>query len=161
MGGDELLGLIGKDLDAAPVQRFLRGLTGRAITTSEQDPDRVRHLFLHSGVLVVESPGEARIVALYLQGPGTVGEEGYQGDLPSGLCFSDTRQEVIDRMAQPDYAGVIGQCSFDAWDLKECMLRVAYDEDEKITSIALLPRNPWRASRAARRAWSEPAPAEE
>jgi hypothetical protein len=154
MDGDELLGLIGKDLDAAPVQQFLRGLTGRAITTSEEDADRVRHLFLHSGVLVVESPGEARIVALYLQAPGTVGDQGYGGELPSGLLFTHTRNEVIERMHEPDYAGVIGRASFDSWDLEQCMLRVLYDENEKINSIALLPRNPWRKPRSARGARS-------
>jgi len=151
MRGEELLGLLGQDLNAAAVRSFLRALSGRAITTAEQASESLRQLVLHSGVLVVESPIDTRIVALYLQAPDAQTEIGYQGELPYGLQFAWTRKDVVARLQEPDYSGVVGNRNFDAWDAGACMLRVAYGEDDKIKSLAVLPPNPLRKGGRSRR----------
>jgi hypothetical protein len=146
-GGDALLELVGQQLDAAPLRRFLKGLREEAVIKPNHAMAKVRYVFTNSGVVLVESTVNARVIALYLHGPGLVSEQGYLGDLPLGLQFAWTRADVVEHMRPPDFAGFLGRHPFDAWEIGSCMLRAAFGENGRIAFLALLP---WRRARGRR-----------
>jgi hypothetical protein len=147
MGGDELLALMGQRPDAAPMRRFLAGLREEAVSRPNHAMAKVRYLFTHSGVVLVESTAGARVIALYLHRPGLVCEHGSPGELPFGFQFSWTRAEVATRMRQPDFVGFLGRYPLDAWVLNDCMLGAAYGETRQ---SAFLPLLPWRRIRTSK-----------
>jgi hypothetical protein len=138
---------VGQQPDAAPLRRFLKGLREEAVIKPNHVMAKVRYVFTNSGVVLVESTVSARVIALYLHGPGLVSEQGYLGKLPLGLQFPWTRVDVAEHMHPPDFAGFVGRHPFDAWELGSCMLRAAFGENGRIAFLALLP---WRRVRGRR-----------
>jgi len=139
MKGDSLVSLINRRTDEAPVREFLAELREEPSVRPDWVMTRIRYIFLGVGVVVVESAAARVVVALYLHAPGALSAAGYTGELPCGLDFSLTREQVRERMASPPYAGYLGPIPFDGWLQGGCMIRVAYTADGRISFIALLP----------------------
>jgi hypothetical protein len=141
MKGDSLVSLINRRTDEAPVREFLTALREEPSVRPDWVMTRIRYIFLGVGVVVVESATARVVVALYLHAPGVLSSAGYTGELPCGLSFSLTREQVRERMQSPHYSGYLGPIAFDGWLVGGCMIRVAYTSDGRISFIALLP---WR-----------------
>ncbi|UQA59457.1 hypothetical protein [Polyangium aurulentum] len=125
--------------DEAPVQQFLMGLRETPVVRPDLMMGKVRYLYMNSGVVLVETVTTRAVVGIYLHGPGTTSGAGYSGELPQGLEFSLKRSEVRQRIQPPAFSGLMGQIHFDAWELGRAMLRVAYNTQETIAFVALLP----------------------
>lgn len=157
MKGDILVSLINKRTDDAPVREFLTGLREEPSVRPDWVMTRIRYIFMGVGVVVVESAAARIVVAVYLHAPGALSAAGYTGELPCGLDFSLTREQVRARLQCPLYSGFLGPIPFDGWLHGGAMIRVAYTSDGRISFIALLPWNnkSLPRSRGASRAGSE------
>jgi hypothetical protein len=141
MDGDRLLSLINMRSDEAPVKKFLMELREEPVVRPDLMMGKVRYLYMNSGVVVVQTMTTRAVVGIYLHGPGDTSGPGYPGELPHGLRFHLKRAEVRTRIHRPVYSGLMGQIPFDAWELGRAMLRVAYNVQETIAFVALLPWN--------------------
>jgi hypothetical protein len=143
MDGDRLLSLINMRSDEAPVKKFLTELREEPVVRPDVMMGKVRYLYMNSGVVVVQTMTTRAVVGIYLHGPGATSGPGYPGELPHGLKFCLKRAEVRTRIQRPVYSGLMGQIPFDAWEVGQAMLRVAYNAQETIAFVALLP---WHGS---------------
>jgi hypothetical protein len=139
MVGDRIASLINMRADEAPVKQFLMGLRETPVVRPDLMMGKVRYLYMNSGVVLVETITTRAVVGIYLHGPGATSGPGYAGELPQGLSFSLKRAQVRERIQLPAYSGIMGQIPFDAWELGQTMLRVAYNAQETIAFVALLP----------------------
>lgn len=139
MDGDRLVSLINMRADEAPVKKFLTELREEPVVRPDLMMGKVRYLYMNSGVVVVQTMTTRAVVGLYLHGPGASSGTGYPGELPQGLKFALKRAEVRERIQRPVYSGLMGQIPFDAWEIGRAMLRVAYNAQETIAFVALLP----------------------
>jgi hypothetical protein len=139
MDGDRLVSLINMRADDVPVRKFLMELREEPVVRPDLLMGKVRYLYMNSGVVLVQTMTTRAVVGIYLHGPGSTTGAGYAGELPQGLKFFLKRAEVRERIQGHVYSGLMGQIPFDAWEIGRAMLRVAYNAQETIAFVALLP----------------------
>lgn len=140
---DALVKLFGAEFDAPETKAFFKEWK----FDEEFDPDMFPYRFIedHSrGISLQFAHSESddddakpayAFCGAFFYDEGIDGFSKFQGALPSGIAFSDTRKQVRTKLGKPSFSGP----SLDRWDSKDQSLAVDYtsDQDESVMIVNL------------------------
>lgn len=130
--------LIGKPLNNSEVNSFLNNLRSRP-KKSERFNDEFYYSYKDDGIELICDKGD-RITTVFLYA-GDQRQKRYQGVLPQGLSFSDTREDVIRKLKTPSKSGDYEGQAWSKYYFPAYSLHVQYGEDKTITQLTVMTPN--------------------
>lgn len=127
---------LGKRLDEPAVARFLSSRRDQLDLSSYPDAS-VYHALKAEGICILAESGSISTVFLYSEGHEKYHQ--YQGRLPAGLRFTDTREEVIARLGSPSLSGAADITPvWDKYYRETWSLHISYRESGSILMVTLM-----------------------
>ena len=140
--------LVGLTKEEQPLAAYLASLNSHPQTKRFADEKIYYDKYLDLGIaFMFEEPHEV-LECIYLYAGGVQGYEEYNGNLPNSLRFADTRQDVLQRLGQPnesggnEYVDLLNKVipPWDNYDMEGYILNITYGRsEERISMVAIMP----------------------
>jgi hypothetical protein len=93
----------------------------------------------------ITDPNVLHFVAFHLHARGHEGYQQYKGDLPGGVAFGDSADDVLSKLGEPVAAGGGGMSKvlkrrLPRWlryDLVECLMSFQFDDEDKVEMVTV------------------------
>ena len=130
---NNLIGMLGMPLDEIAQSAFIRSLTDNP--NVEQIHDSL-HMTLPASGVEFTAEIDGGVSAIHIHAEAFQGYRGFQGDLPEGIKFSDSRKTIQDKLGKPsasDTGAVVAffgkALQWDRFDRADHILHIQYADD--------------------------------